>query len=157
MNPQHEHHTPNNGHKDFTGVEAFSDLTYTDPLDDMAGTTNRITPEQIAEILDTQNQLLMWMKTKEISGGDKKPGMTPVLGIVISAIALLVGIIGGLLGSVAVNAQWKGDIEARIKTIEAQRAEDKQEWSYIRTQNEVMGKSLTRIEANQDLQKERKR
>ena len=63
----------------------------------------------------------------------------------IAALALIIGIMGTLL----LVAEWKGDISARVHTIEVQKETDRQTLDYIRTQGEVNGKALARIEAIQ--------
>lgn len=93
---------------------------------------------------------------------EQKPQLNgiSVTTIAISILALILGIVGGLLASVATNSQWKGDIEARLKAVESQRLEDKRELNdklqYIQTQNEVNGKAMTRIEARFDSDDRRK-
>jgi hypothetical protein len=75
--------------------------------------------------------------------------------IALAFLTLILGVVGGLLASVATNAQWKGEMENRIRNLELQRSEDKQDlnakYDYIRTQNEVNGKALARIEASMGL------
>lgn len=89
------------------------------------------------------------------------PNAVSGAGLLLSVLALVLGIVGGLLASVATNAQWKGEIEQRLRAVEERRAEDKRDleskYDYIRTQNEVNGKSLSRIEASLDLSDRRKR
>lgn len=91
---------------------------------------------------------------KTMSDLKTQQGSSVSTAIALSLLTLILGIVGGLLVSVAVNAQWKGEIEQRIKTLETQRTEDKQDlnakYDYIRTQNEVNGKALARIEASVD-------
>jgi hypothetical protein len=145
MSTYNEKASTNGNRQTVVDLEAFDSFTYTDPLEDeMAGTSRTPHDERIADILEQQNQLLMWLKTKEIAGGnEKKSTVTPVLAVIIAAL----GIVIGLVTSIAITAKWTGDIEARIKAIESQRAEDKQIWEYIRTQNEVNGKVLAGIQA----------
>lgn len=69
--------------------------------------------------------------------------------VVIAALMLIIGIMGTLL----LVAEWKGDISARVRTIEVQRDIDRQTLDYIRTQGEVNGKSLARIEARVETKK----
>lgn len=87
--------------------------------------------EHIDEIRTEVNQI------KEKSGGWSRAH------VVIASLALIIGIMGTLL----LVAEWKGDITARVLTIEKQRDTDRQTLDYIRTQGEVNGKSLARIEA----------
>jgi len=90
----------------------------------------------------------------------KESGPTVSIAIALSLLTLILGVVGGLLVSVAVNAQWKGEMEQRIRTLEKQRDEDKQDlnakYDYIRTQNEVNGKALARIEVSLGLSRNRR-
>jgi hypothetical protein len=78
-----------------------------------------------------------------------------IANVAIAIMALILGVVGGLLASVATNSEWKGKMEQRIEGLEKQRAEDKVTWDYIRTQNEVNGKILTQIQAELSARKGR--
>lgn len=67
--------------------------------------------------------------------------------IVISVLTLIIGVMGGLLTSVATQSEWKGKTDQRLQQLEDQHKKDEAVWEYIRTQNEVNGKVLARIEA----------
>ncbi len=81
---------------------------------------------------------------------DESKGASISTTIALSVLTLLLGVVGGILASVSQNAQWKGEVENRLKVLERERMEDRQEfrdrYDYIRTQNEVNGKALSRIE-----------
>lgn len=163
MIPANEIFLPNsNGLGKPQTLEASS-FTYSDTAvqdDTMGPRTKAEQDEKLAEAVEQLSILMLRMDSRLVAGENKKTGLTPIVGIIISAIALLVGIIGGLVGSVAVNAQWKGDIEARIKIVESQRTEDKRDFidqvKYVQTQNEVNGKTMARIEARLDSEDRRK-
>lgn len=77
---------------------------------------------------------------------EQRPQSNPATPIIISVVSLLLGIVGGLLTSVATNSEWKGRMEQRMEQVERQRAEDKSDRDYLRAQNEVIGRTLARIE-----------
>lgn len=84
------------------------------------------------------------MESKSQTGGFS------IANLAISILALILGIVGGLLASVANNAEWKGKMEQRIEQLERQRMEDKATWDMIRVQNESNGKTLAKIEQRLD-------
>lgn len=84
-------------------------------------------------------------KTKEMAEKSQSSSVWIVVGF--GFLTLLLGIISGLYIAGSSNLEWKGKMEQRMDNLEKQRGEDKQTWDYIRTQNEVNGKALARIEA----------
>lgn len=87
-------------------------------------------------------------KTKPMVDKGQSSSVWIVLGF--SFLTLLLGMISGLYLAGSSNLEWKGKMEQRIIGLENQRNEDKQTWDYIRTQNEVNGKALARIESALD-------
>lgn len=108
-------------------------------------TGHPITVERIDEPRETGTEA----SETEMEPRPQSTGVSLVT-IAVSIIALLLSFVGGLLTSVSSNSEWKGKMEQRIEQLERQRAEDKQIWEYIRAQNELMGKSLAKIEQRLD-------
>src|SRR5258708_36844801 len=65
-----------------------------------------------------------------------KTTMTPILGLIVAAISLGSGVLGGFVGAISTASQWKGEISTRIEQLEKLRVEDKidlkEKYEYLR-------------------------
>lgn len=113
-------------------------------------------------LVDGQEQAETEALEKEMESRSQSGNGFNIASLVISVLSLIIGVMGGLLVSAVNTGEWKGKFEQRIIQLEKQReddqrqrTEDKQQWNYIQSQNEVTGKALARIEARFELSKGR--
>lgn len=91
-----------------------------------------------------------FMPTRK-TAATKTTTITPMLGLIVSAISLVSGVMGGFIGAISTASQWKGEINTRIEQLERLRMEDKADlkdkYEYMRAQQETVGRDVATIKA----------
>lgn len=150
MTPAHEHHTPAklNG-QGLLDANLDYNYSYADSLEDeMAGTSRANNDEKLAEILETQNQLLMWLKTKELAGDNGKKGFQEKAAIWFpTLLTVLVLGFGAVRYDTTRETKASGDlIELRVRLEKAEKVNESLD-SQLRAQERIWASLNGELEA----------
>lgn len=100
----------------------------------------------IAATIDDEHNGLIGTEAQPEEMERKPQSGLSIASVVIAALSLVVGVMGGLLVSVSSYSDRMARMETRMQTLEDRGKEERQTWEYIRAQNETMRSSLAKIE-----------